>query len=257
MLPTTEAWISCSGDQTLVDQRRLDPVAGLDIVRGQAVAGLVHVGRVAHPELHAGEGGGVVADLGGFAGVGRQHRVDRQRVDHLAVDAARAGGDGVAADGAGIDRSVLVAEAQLAQGAADEDPGLACVLRGIGVGLELDRAAIVEAGRVVAAAQDDMDLGVVGEVEPGRQPLLVEVVEGAAMGLEGEEAGQRDVEHLAHPARPSGHILGPLRIRPLSSGSSTASVGRSAGSGARHWATARSSGAGARGRSWRSRIGSR
>ena len=70
----------------------------------------------------------------------------------------------------------------------------------VGVGLELDRRTVLQAGLLVPAAGEDVDLGVVREVEAAaRAVVLAGVVELAAMGEEAHEAGEREVERPARP----------------------------------------------------------
>ena len=85
--------------------------------------------------------------------------------------------------------AVLVAHPQLAPAAAQEHPALVGVERAVGVGLELDRATVLEPGLLALAAGQDVDLGVVAEVEAAREAVVeVQVVLLATARLEAQRS---------------------------------------------------------------------
>ena len=180
---------------------------------------LADVGRVADARLEAAERRRVVADLGRVVRVERLDHAGADRVDHRAVDAAGAGRHREAADRAVVDRAVLVAEAELAEAAAQEQPGLVGVVRAVRVRLELDRAAILDAGRVMRAAGDDVDLGVVREVQAAATVRSRRaVVQVAAMRPEIDETrnGHVQTHRQAEPRRRCACCGAPITRAPTS-----------------------------------------
>ena len=107
------------------------------------------------------------------------------------------GRDGLAADHAVVDDAILVAQANLAPAAAQEDPGLVRVGGVVGVGLELDRGAVLQAGLLVLAAGNDVYFGVVAEVEAaGKAVVEQRVVQLAAERI--RRAGSRSGSDRGH-----------------------------------------------------------
>ena len=170
------------------------------------------VGRVAGTESEASEGRRAIDGLGGVRCAERLEGTGDVGVDLGAVETARAGCNGGGAYGHAvlIGDAVLVTQAELAEAAAKEDPGLVGVVAGVGVGLELDAAAILHARRVMFAAHEHVDLGVVLEVEPGREPgIELGVVPRAVGGEKAHEAGEGYIEgtarkNLGRPCRRDG-----------------------------------------------------
>ena len=166
------------------------------VVRAAVDAGLGR--RVRHADAEAAEARRVVAHLGRVVAVEQED--NRGCGDHRvrAVDTARAGRDRLAADHAVVDHAVLVAHAQLAPAAAQEQPGLVGVGRAVGVCLELDRRTVLEAGLLGLGAREHVDLGVVAEVEAAAQVgIQLQIILLAAERLGAQEAGDRDVERAA------------------------------------------------------------